>query len=228
VTTVSLLLAALLSQDPAPPAGDEAKPAAPAAAAADAPPAPAAVAPRPKGADEAAHFLKQYGTMSAVEREGTAAQLERQFGSAEANPVMPPKELDFGKYLELSAIDQARVSARHFFEDVLVADSAGMLAHCGFPFMLEDRRVDRPDDLRGIWQKALRTHRTDLLRLYDVEILTPQEMEKKYGTPPRRLQSWNWRGGGVGYLAVGNLSGHAAVIMLKQVGAAWQVVGYHD
>ena len=103
-----------------------------------------------------------------------------------------------------------------------------MLAHCGLPFWVEDRRIDRPDDLRGIWQKSVRTHRTDLLKLYDLEILTPQEMEKKYGLPPRRLQGWNWRASGVGYFAIANLSGHATVVMLKSVGAAWQVIAYHD
>jgi hypothetical protein len=30
------------------------------------------------------------------------------------------------------------------------------------------------------------------------------------------------------YFAVGNLSGHATIVMLRQAGAAWQVVGFHD
>jgi len=102
-----------------------------------------------------------------------------------------------------------------------------MLAHCGLPFMLEDRRIDRADELRSEWVKNLRAKRTDLLVLYDVELLTPPEMEKKYGAPPRRLSGWSWRSANTS-LAVGNLSGHAMVLLLRPVGAAWQIVGFHD
>jgi hypothetical protein len=52
-------------------------------------------------------------------------------------------------------------------------------------------------------------------------------MEKKYGKPPARLSSWAWRQPNT-FVAVGNLSGHATILLLHQVGAAWQVIGFHD
>jgi hypothetical protein len=183
---------------------------------------------RPKGADESAKALKQLSGLPTEQQDALIAEIQRTYGGVDSNPVLPPKEFDYKKYSELSSAEQARVSARHFFEDILVGNPAGMLEHCGFPFMLEDHRIDRPDDLRTVWQKAVRSHRTDLLKLYDLEVLTPQEMEKKYGALPRRLQAWNWRASGAGFFGVANLSGHATVVMLKQVGAAWQVIAFHD
>ena len=77
------------------------------------------------------------------------------------------------------------------------------------------------------WTRSLRSRRTDLLKLYSVEILTPAEMEKKYGKPPARLSAWPLKSGTT-FVAVANLSGHAAIVLLRQAGAAWQVVGFHD
>lgn len=190
-------------------------------------PAEAPSPPRPKGADEVARKIKRLGELPQPERDKLVAQLRKEYGASDINPILPPGDLDLQRFSELSAVDQARVTARHFFTDLIAADTPGMLAHCGLPFMMEDRRIDRAEDLRSDWVKSLRSKRTDLLVLYDVEVLSPAEMEKKYGTPPRRLSSWGWRGANA-YLAVGNLSGHAMVLLLRPVGAAWQIVGFHD
>jgi hypothetical protein len=52
-------------------------------------------------------------------------------------------------------------------------------------------------------------------------------MEKKYGKPPARLNNLQWRGQHT-WIAVGNLSGHAAVAVLRLDGQRWNVIGYHD
>jgi hypothetical protein len=52
-------------------------------------------------------------------------------------------------------------------------------------------------------------------------------MEKKYGQPPARLRNWPWRQGQQ-FLVVGNVSGRAAIVLLRNVGMTWQVIGYHD
>lgn len=236
----ALLLAALLAQEPTAPGN--APSTVPADAASDAasaterqttapvtpvPPAEAPSPPRPKVADEVARKIKRLRDLPQPERDKLVEQLRNEYGSSDVNPLLPPGDLDLQRFSELPAVDQARVTARHFFTDLIAADTPGMLAHCGLPFMMEDRRIDRAEDLRSDWVKNLRAKRTDLLVLYDVEILSPAEMEKKYGPPPRRLSSWSWRGANA-YLAVGNLSGHAMVLLLKPVGAAWQIVGFHD
>ena len=236
--SLALLLTAVLAQAPEPPQPES--PAAPVEARPDAPAVPppgaqpalqaepaAPQAPRIKGADEVNRQIKRLKELSPGERLKLIEHLHKEFGLNEVNPVLPPSDLDLDHYADLPSIDQAKVTARHFFTALIAADSPGMLAHCGLPFMMEDRRIERGEELRGDWTKSLRAKRTDLLVLYDVEILTPAEMEKKYGPPPRRLSSWSWRGANT-YLAVGNLSGRAMVLLLRPAGAAWQVVAFHD
>lgn len=222
---IAVLLSLVLAQD-ATPADPPPHPAPQAEAAPDAG-APASWGSRVKGADEVARLLKKWPDMKPEERDAALAALQKQYGASESNPVLPPSAFDFNRYVSLSPIDQARATARDFFVDLLGADSAGLLAHSGFPFFLEDHRFEKPEELKSEWLKHLRSKRTDLVKLYDLELLTPAEMEKKYGPPPRRLSSWNWRSQNT-YVGVANLSGHAAIVLLRQVGAAWQVVAYHD
>jgi hypothetical protein len=129
--------------------------------------------------------------------------------------------------MDLAPVDQARVVARQFLEDLIAGDSRALVTASGLPFYLEDRRVDRLDELRSEWTRALRSRRADLLTLYSLEILTPADMEKKYGKAPARLAQWNLRAPNT-LIAVGNLSGHATVLLLRQVGMTWQVLGFHD
>jgi hypothetical protein len=221
------LVMLVFAQDPA---GDPAAVPAPAAVSsspdASVPAAPLA-APKQKGTEEVQRLIKKLPDLKGDELKNAIAEIQKQYGGSDYNPILPPDDLDLRRFSSLGPPDQVRVTARHFFNDVLAGDATGLLAHCGLPFMLEDRRVEKPDDLRNDWQKNLRGRRTDLLKFYGLEVLTPQEMEKKYGQPPRRLQGWNWRAPNT-YFAIADLSGHAAVILLRPVGAAWQVIGYHD
>jgi hypothetical protein len=141
--------------------------------------------------------------------------------------VLPGIDVNLDKYLALSPAQQAQVVARGFFSDLIAGDPGRLVARAGYPFFLEGRRIDRAEELRTQWGVSLRSRRADLLKLYDVEVFLPAEMEKKYGKPPARLSSWNWKGPNT-YVAVGNLSGRAAIVLLRQAGAAWQVVGFHD
>ena len=77
------------------------------------------------------------------------------------------------------------------------------------------------------WVKQLRNKRTDLITLYDIEVLPYAEMEKKYGKPPARLGAIVPRGTEV-YAAVANLSGRAAVILYRQDGRGWRAFAYTD
>ena len=125
-------------------------------------------------------------------------------------------------------VDWVRDEARIFFTHMLAGDARSLVEHSAFPFQLEDRRVGSPEELMQEWLKALRSKRTDLMTLFGVEVLTPTEMEKKYGKPPARLSALPWKAPRT-YVAIANLSGHAAVALLKDVGGGdWKVVGYHD
>lgn len=230
VAAYALCLA--LSQEPevAPEA-----PEAPAAPAAEAPapadpqaaPAPAPAVGRPKGADEVQRLMQKLPTMNETERAAAIEQLVKQYGGAETNPVLPGIDVDLDRYLALPPAQQAQVVARGFFTDLIAGDTTRLVARAGYPFFLEGRKLDRPEDLRAQWGVALRSRRADLLKLYGVEVLPPAEMEKKYGKAPARLSGWNLKAPNT-FVAVGNLSGHAAIVLLRQAGAAWQVVGFHD
>jgi hypothetical protein len=227
-----LTLLALLALSQGPEATDQAPPAqeAPAAnapaSAADAAPTPASPV-RNRVADEVLKAAKKIQELPPEERLGALEELQKRYGGTDINPVLPPVGWDMGRYLDLPPRDQARVVARRFFEDLIAGDGRGLVAASGLPFAMEDRRIERIDELRSEWARVLRSRRADLLTLYSVEILTPAEMEKKYGRPPQRLARWDLRGANT-YLAVGNLSGHARVLLLRQVGLTWQVLGFHD
>ncbi|MFZ5468456.1 MAG: hypothetical protein ACOZIN_03370 [Myxococcota bacterium] len=158
---------------------------------------------------------------------------------AEAPPA-PPNPLeslppDIRRHLKppspVSQAEQAEavaLLARLYFERLLQADAHALVELSHFPFHLEDRAVSSPDELLQEWLKHLRSRRTDLLTLYGVEVLTPQEMEKKYGKPPSRLSALPWRGANT-FLAVANISSHAAIAVVKNVGGGqWKVIAFHD
>ena len=81
--------------------------------------------------------------------------------------------------------------------------------------------------MKKTFDDALREKRTDLLTLYGIELLTPQEMEKRYGKPPARLAELPWRSGR-NKIAIANLSGHGAVAILREVDGLWRVIAYTD
>lgn len=124
-------------------------------------------------------------------------------------------------------IAEVTTEAQRFFSRLLAADGRALVAQSAFPFHLEARRVDGPEDLLQEWLRHLRTKRTDLLTVRGLEVLTPAQMERKYGRPPPRLASFPWRFSRT-YLAVADLSGRAAIAVFRAAGAQWKVIGYHD
>jgi hypothetical protein len=109
---------------------------------------------------------------------------------------------------------QIKNEARFIFETLLTGDARSAVRDVSFPFQLEDKRYGTPEELVAAWVKQLRQKRTDLVTLYDIEILTLAEMEKKYGKAPARLGLGNLKDPDI-YAAVGNLSGRAAVLLFR-------------
>lgn len=187
----------------------------------------AAAAAKPRGADEVTKLIQKLPSMNEEEKAKALEAIVKQFGIVETNPVLPGDDTDLDRYLALTPKDQAAVVARGFLTDLIDGDSARLVSRAGLPFFIEGRRIDRADDLKAEWSRTVRSRRTDLLTLYGVEVLAPADMEKKYGKAPQRLSSWSWRAPNT-FVAVANVSGHATVLLLRQAGAAWQVVGFHD
>ncbi|MFL5352580.1 hypothetical protein [Archangium sp.] len=127
-----------------------------------------------------------------------------------------------------SPADRVRDEARYLLSYLLTGDVRGSVPMLSFPFQLEERRFDAPESLVVTWVKQLRNKRTDLVTLYDIEVLPYAEMEKKYGKPPARLGAIAPARGTEVYAAVANLSGHAAVILYRQEGSEWKAFAYTD
>lgn len=119
-------------------------------------------------------------------------------------------------------------NARELFFSIMSGDARAIALHSTVPFALEDKRISNPDDLFQEWLKHLRSKRTDLLVLYGVQVLTPDEMEKAYGKPPARLGNFPWRNG-KSFIAIGNLSGHAAIAVFRETRPGdFEVAAYTD
>jgi hypothetical protein len=123
--------------------------------------------------------------------------------------------------------EHIRKSAHQLVDSLLAGDVRGSVGYLAFPFQLEERRFDAPEPLVATWVKELRNKRTDLVTLYDIEVLPYAELERKYGKPPARLGAIIPRGTEV-YAAVANLSGHAAVILYRQTEDGWKAFAYTD
>jgi len=117
--------------------------------------------------------------------------------------------------------------ARSYFSDLLSARLRELVEQSELPFYLEGRKINTADDLFQEWSRNLTGKRLELVTLYGIEVLTPAEMESKYGPPPARLSSWPWKNANT-YLAVANLSGRAAVVLFHRSAKGWRAVAYHD
>jgi len=117
--------------------------------------------------------------------------------------------------------------ARAFFAALLAGEPGPLVQQAELPFFLEDKRITSAEQLKSEWLNQLRSKRTDLLSLKGFVILTPAEMEQRFGKPPPRLSSWPISSGKT-YLVVADVSGRAAVALYHQAGDEWRIVAYHD
>lgn len=201
----------LLSLFAAPASAQEASPTPGSPAEATPPPAPP---PTPKElAPPAPRPLPRTTTPTTPSASGASAEPER---------PLPPPQAQYG-----SAQETIRHDAHALLLLLLAGDARAAAPRLSYPFQLEERRFDTPEPLVAAWVKALRARRTDLVTLYDIEVLPLAEMEKKYGKAPARLGAFVPRGADV-YAAVANLSGHAAVLLYRQSSGDWRPFAYTD
>src|SRR5260370_42447405 len=150
--------------------------------------------------------------------EGAAKAGSRAAGRQARQPAASDPERD---------VPQVMARAKRFFADLIAGNPAALVDQSSFPFYLQNRKITQSRELLQEWTRNLNRKRTDLLVLYGIEVLTPAEMEKRYGKPPKHLAAIPWRRPGT-YLAVANLSGHAAVTVLRRVDGVWRVIAFHD
>jgi hypothetical protein len=122
---------------------------------------------------------------------------------------------------EVPAAEQKRRDmqndARFLFQCLLTGDVRSAANELFYPFQLEDKRYTTPEELVAAWVKQLRLKRTDLITLYDIEVIPLEELEKRHGKSPVRL-GMDLRGQKDLWAAIGNLSGRAAIFLFRPFG----------
>jgi hypothetical protein len=106
---------------------------------------------------------------------------------------------------------------------VLVQDVKGVIELSSVPFHLEAQVFNSVEPLKQAWLRALEQKDTSILALNGIEVLTPAEMEKKYGPPPARLAGLPWNKPNT-FIAVANVSGHAAIAVFQNTSRGWKAV----
>ncbi|MBZ4421472.1 hypothetical protein [Myxococcus sp. RHSTA-1-4] len=207
---------------PAPTPTPEAAAPAPTPAAESPAPTPTAPAPTPRARKPA----------TAPAPASPAAPVAKPVPPAEP-PGMPslPPEAHPANQPEVPAEERARqdiqASARFLFQSLLTGDVRSAAGELMYPFQLEDKRYATPEELVVAWLKQLRLKRTDLITLYDIEVLRLEDMEKKYGKAPARL-GLDLRNQKDIWAAVGNLSGRPGVFLFRPYRDEFRAFAYTD
>lgn len=150
-----------------------------------------------------------------------------------SQPSVPtrPAEQAAPPAVEMSPLEATRkdiqADARFLFQSLITGDVRSASNELMYPFQLEDKRYATPEELVGAWVKQLRLKRTDLIILYDIEVLRLEEMEKKYGKPPARL-GLDLRNEKDIWAAVGNLSGRPGVFLFRPYRSEYRAFAYTD
>lgn len=190
-------------------------------------PVKAAESPKPVEPKSPAKAAEKPGsTGSTVTAGGTASDSLVVPAKATPSPDLPPAARPIppgpGQVEE-----RALAEAQRFFSGVLAGDARLITGRAGYPFTLETQTYHSPDALLPEWIRHLRAIRSDLLTLYGIEILTPDQMEEKYGKPPARLAALPYKGRN-SYVAIANISGRAAVALLRDTPNGMLVMGFSD
>lgn len=118
-------------------------------------------------------------------------------------------------------------NARFLFQSLITGDVRSAAGELMYPFQLEDKRYGTAEELVLAWVKQLRLKRTDLVTLYDIQVMPLADMEKKYGKPPARL-GLDLRAEKDVWVALGNLSGHPGLFLYRPYRDEYRAFAYTD
>jgi hypothetical protein len=123
--------------------------------------------------------------------------------------------------------DQANayLAACSFFTGIANREPSRVIHSCRAPFYFEGKPVSSADEIARRWTQLLGELQDTRANFYGLEILSYDDMVKKYGKPPAKLDNVPLRGA---TLAVGNLDGYANIIALKKDGPLWTVFAFQD
>ena len=156
------------------------------------------------------------GSDGGAEPEGEA---EAPPGHTEPQTPQPPAD-------SKPELQPAFETAVQFFQGIVDWSRGNLVVSVRAPFYFEGKEVTSIDEVRKRWARALAGLGTGPMVLYGIELLSWDEMVKKYGKPPERLSEIPSKGAMV---AVANINGQPKVAVLHKEGnGTWQVFAFHD
>ncbi|MFN0061780.1 MAG: hypothetical protein ACKVPX_04595 [Myxococcaceae bacterium] len=111
----------------------------------------------------------------------------------------------------------AAMPAKQFLKALIARDLVMLASFSQTPFYIEGQRYNSPTTAATALKQAMEENPGASWELLDLEILSPSEMRKKYGPPPKRLAHLPWNAPD-SVIAVANLSGRAAILILRPRG----------
>jgi hypothetical protein len=138
-------------------------------------------------------------------------------------PVAPPEDPAANVKPELLAPFNISME---FFGGVIHHDLDTLVSYSRTPFSFDGHTVNSPDEVKKRWTHILAELGRTNATLYGLEVLPYDDMVKKYGKPPAKLNDINWKGSVV---AVGNIDGRATLAVLRRdTNGAWRVFAFSD
>ncbi|MGC4113442.1 MAG: hypothetical protein QM765_01970 [Myxococcales bacterium] len=217
---------------PAPKAAEPApapKQEAPAPAAAPVPAAPAAPVPaQPKAAPPAAAPApapKAAPGVAPAPASVPAPKAAPAVAPAAAAPVPAPAPAPAAAAPKKPVDEDLSIASERLLNALLGRDLENLMVFCHAPFFFEGKQANSEGEIRKRWETELASEQLEHLPLVGVEYFTFDEMVARYGKPPEKLNAWPLRSGTI---AVGNLGGHAVIVLWRKGARGWEALGFHD
>jgi hypothetical protein len=117
------------------------------------------------------------------------------------------------------------IAAERLLNAVLMRDLENLMVFCHAPFFFEGKQVNSDAEIRKRWETELSSEQLEQLPLVGIEYFTFDEMVARFGKPPEKLANWPLRSGTI---TVGNLGGHAVIVLWRKGMRGWEALGFHD
>jgi len=116
-------------------------------------------------------------------------------------------------------------TARALLETLLARDLEALCQLTPTPFSFDGREARSREEVRRAWTRVLQRHTVAGRKLGTIELLTYDELVKRYGPSPERLQSLPLAGS---QAAVADLGGRPTLILMKKRGSSWVMFAITD
>jgi hypothetical protein len=108
--------------------------------------------------------------------------------------------------------------ARSVFEALLSRDLDALCQLTTPPFSFDGTGARNREEVRQAWSRVLQRHTVSGRQIQGIEILSYEDLVKRYGAPPERLSALPLAGSEA---ALVNLSGRPTLLLMRKRGASY-------